>query len=788
VSRKINWNKNWVWVKGKNTRPDRHVYFRGRFEVKPGVRQVLVHLSADSRYLFYLDGCYQGRGPAKCDPKYQYYDTYDVTGKVKTGGHLVAALVNHLGEETFSYTLGRGGFLCQIEVCYRDGRCETYGTDERWKVKESQAWSRSAQKTTVQMGFQEIFDGRKEPAGWQLPSFDESGWERPLLLGKPPVLPWKTLTARDILFLKEKKQWPLRVVESGEIAEKGDWDNRKIAELLENELHLSSPGQASGKFRNVLDGGDRFAETSVPECGLYLIVDFGREVTGFPFVVLETEEEGGIIDLAYDELLIENRPQPRRAGNGSAHYADRYFTRRGKAAYQNSFTWRGFRYLELVLRNFRKPVRLHSLGLVSYHYPVTRSGSFRSSDSLMNRIWDVGRETLYLCMHDSYEDCPWREQAQWWGDGRVQALVNYYVFGDRRLIRKGLRQIAETQERRKDGLMLPFGPGGGRSSPCKVIPAFCLIWVLSLKEYYLFTGDRECLKNWYPYLTRLMSGFSNFLTARHLLKFGPDHWNFIDWAPLDYQGETTALNCYYVAALRAAAEISELNGALDRKEEYLRQAAAVKNAVNRFLWDEKRGLYADSIIGNKLSRIYSQHSNSLAVLFDVAGEADKVLKTTLTDRELVPVASPYFMFYFLGALFRRGEHRLAYEIMRRRWGEMVSKGAATFWEVFEEVVNKKQGWSLCHAWSSVPNYYLFSEYLSVKPLEPGFKKVLIAPKSAGVSRMDGVIPTPHGRISVYWQAEPKFSIKVNLPKGITATLRLPGRKPFDLSGSHEIEG
>ncbi|PIP15406.1 MAG: hypothetical protein COX46_05955, partial [bacterium (Candidatus Ratteibacteria) CG23_combo_of_CG06-09_8_20_14_all_48_7] len=326
--KKMNWEKEWVWVKGPESPRNFYVYFRGWFESGEGVKKVLVHLTADSRYLLYLNGEFQGRGPAKCDPKYQYYDTYNVTKKVTAGRNLIAVLVHHYGEETFSYLLGRGGFLCQSEVIYNDGHKKVYGTDSSWRTKSAEAWDQNASRTTVQLGFQEIYDAKKEPVGWQKPDFDDTSWDTPVLLGKPlkktvgvgfirpetgsinrtPTIPWENLIPRDIPFLKESALLPQRVVEIGEIAGSNvgqgfslALDNLNLAGLLENELHLPWNKEGIKGLKNLLRQNDRYLEISVPENGLYLILDFGKEVTGFPNFTLETEEDGGMVDLAYDE-------------------------------------------------------------------------------------------------------------------------------------------------------------------------------------------------------------------------------------------------------------------------------------------------------------------------------------------------------------------------------------------------------------------------------------------------------------------------------------------------------
>jgi hypothetical protein len=63
--------------------------------------------------------------------------------------------------------------------------------------------------------WQEIYDARKEPVGWQRPGFDDSLWQRPVILGAPPVPPWENLVPRDIPFLLEEERLPSVIVNSG---------------------------------------------------------------------------------------------------------------------------------------------------------------------------------------------------------------------------------------------------------------------------------------------------------------------------------------------------------------------------------------------------------------------------------------------------------------------------------------------------------------------------------------------------------------------------------------------
>jgi hypothetical protein len=56
--------------------------------------------------------------------------------------------------------------------------------------------------------------------------------------------------------------------------------------------------------------------------------------------------------------------------------------------------------------------------------------------------------------------------------------------------------------------------------------------------------------------------------------------------------------------------------------------------------------------------------------------------------------------------------------------------------------------SMCHAWGATGNYYLMRYVLGVEALEPGFKRVRVVPNLGPLEWARGVVPTPHGHISV----------------------------------------
>ena len=81
----------------------------------------------------------------------------------------------------------------------------------------------------------------------------------------------------------------------------------------------------------------------------------------------------------------------------------------------------GCRYLQ-----FLDECEIEIAGLRETMYPVTEIPR-RFADEQLQKIYDVGVRTLRLCMHEHYEDCPWREQALYAMDSRNQMLCGYYA-------------------------------------------------------------------------------------------------------------------------------------------------------------------------------------------------------------------------------------------------------------------------------------------------------------------------------------------------------------------------
>lgn len=173
------------------------------------------------------------------------------------------------------------------------------------------------------------------------------------------------------------------------------------------------------------------------------------------------------------------------------------------------------------------------------------------------RIYDAGVRTLRACMHEHYEDCPWREQALYALDSRNQMLCGYYAFEGGEYQRYNLTLLAKSLD---GGLLAICAPSGVRLP----IPFFSLMFFVQTYEYVLHTGDRSILEEVGDTLAALYRTFSERVDESGLIPVFPSPcWNFYEWSEgssdcrKDERGNAIEnqydliLNCAYVYAMRA---------------------------------------------------------------------------------------------------------------------------------------------------------------------------------------------------------------------------------------------
>jgi len=76
---------NWIWGAGEPAPRNTHMQFRREFELSQLPAAASLHISADSRYILYLNGVRLGFGPARNYHYHYEYDSYDIAAGLVPG-------------------------------------------------------------------------------------------------------------------------------------------------------------------------------------------------------------------------------------------------------------------------------------------------------------------------------------------------------------------------------------------------------------------------------------------------------------------------------------------------------------------------------------------------------------------------------------------------------------------------------------------------------------------------------------------------------------------------------
>ena len=455
--------------------------------------------------------------------------------------------------------------------------------------------------------------------------------------------------------------------------------------------------------------------------------------------------------------------------------AARLVLRRGTSRHE-LFSMIGHRYLVAIARATPGPIPLR-LALRQTVYPFAIRGSFTTNDPTLNDIYRISVNTQRICALDSYVDTPWREQAQWWGDARVQAQNTFHICGDTRLLVRGIRSLAQQQV--PNGLTYGHAP---TSSHHCILPDFSLTWALTVWDYYYQTGDISLFAEQWPRIERLLGYFTGEgRGANSLLRYDDRYWLFLDWCDIHKAGTPTLYNLWYLYTLQklvALARVARmkpqqafLQGLLDRQEQL----------ILTLLFDRSAGLFRDGIDpqGQPVPT-YAIHNQTLAILCGLEPDHHQEMIQSrllpyLLDQEPdgpSPKPSSYWVTYVYGVMRDRGYGKQVIAHLRRNWAPMVQTGGT--WETFGyDGING----TTSHAWAAHPIYHLTGTLAGLTQTAVGWKRVRFAPvlDVPGIDRAAAVVPSPRGDIQASWQRRGQgLHAALRLPPGVTAEVALPG--------------
>ena len=403
--------------------------------------------------------------------------------------------------------------------------------------------------------------------------------------------------------------------------------------------------------------------------------------------------------------------------------------------------------------------------LMDYEYApfdTEKSGSFCSSDNLLNKIWEVSAYTMDLTTREFFMDGIKRDRWTWSGDAIQSYLMNYYLRFDTECVKRTIRQL-----RGKDPV----------TAHINTIMDYTFYWFKSVLDYYQFTGDIAFVREMYPRMRTLMSYCLGRTNKEGMAEGQPDDWIFVDWVdfPMHKRGILCfeqILFCKSLQTMSTCAAICRDNpldnppqGSISTEEyqqdaEYYDQLAkSLHDKLKPTFWDEARQAFMHSIEDGQMNTMITKFPNMFAIIYDMVDEKDKqtILDKVMLNEQIEAITTPYMRFYELEALCKMGMQETVLPEIKAYWGGMLREGATTFWEKYIpsesgtqhlRMYGRPYGKSLCHAWGASPIYLMGRYYLGVEPQRPGYQAFTVRPMLGGLQWMRGDVPTPFGKIHV----------------------------------------
>jgi len=492
----------------------------------------------------------------------------------------------------------------------------------------------------------------------------KTGWPAPQKnVSAQPLTPsWTSLVPRDIPYLAESNIKAEKLIEAIE-----------ISTPIEDKAHsLSGQVKLNNQETGILE---------IPVCSdsksWLLVYDFGEVINGMPRLDIHGKA-GTEVEIIAAPFIVDNSFTHIKV---DSEFRDKIILSGDRNKWEATY-FKPTRYLGIVVKN-DTPVKLFSAGIHQIKYPFVKKGIISSEDDRWTKnYFEASAKTIDVCTTDAFTD-NYRERRQYAQTGYYAALGNYWIFGDYALQRRYLIQVA--QEQLANGIMPAYAPLA-TDDYMIILDSNCL-WIRSLYNYFMYSGDEKTVRELIPYAQKLIDLLYSFTFDLYFLD-NPPYAYWLDHAQIDRRGVNLCLNGHYLGALTDYAELLRYFDMDTSELDY--QIEAAKLSFIHF-WNEEKQLFSDAIVDGKLSPMYSEQGNAMALSTNNVWkeEAELAVKQLLDNNKhnyikresgitLVTSAMSYFLHK---GLCNFGFIDESFELFRSRFDKMLQpEYNGTLWE------------------------------------------------------------------------------------------------------------
>lgn len=788
----------WIWYPAGRTLQNTFVLFRKDIVLDKKPHKAIGWILADSRYRLFVNGKRIQWGPAPSDPRWQEADPIDLTAFLTEGKNVIAVEVCFFGSGDGTHPMGKPGFILNLDMDQ-----EKLVTDASWDCFLAKSWRPGQYKRWFLRSLQEEFDARLYPYGWDTSDFKpDENWTKAILVsqdGKEPSVcnssseyVWEIFGDKQLSEIRKRSIPSMREFDfHATTLEESMWIHWKRPAEDYFDLLVSDAFETIDKpiTRSLGDG-----EWEISPQGNYaaaLTFSFPEQGVGWPHFTIDAPE-GTIV-----ELLVHEAHQKGGPALINSHFNSwsRFICKEGINHFE-TFDFESFRWLQLHIRNFNRPIKIASVGMRRRIYPWKSEPTIVISDDTIQHVVNAAVNTLFNCAQETLVDGMARERQQYSGDGSHQLHAVIQTLGDITLPYRFVNTFSQGLS--IDGYFMDSWPAWDRLARTVERQMHLTGWGPILDHsigfcfdafhYYMYTGDLQGLKEVYP---RLLSFFSYLykLTdkSEHLVpveNLGMCSVYIDHEAYKQTKHKQLALNLYIVAMCRnALSTLCQAFGDTQKADEINQYAADILQGCIQKFWDKEQQVYVNNLPWkDEEGEIrYCDRSLATALIFDLCpnGETAKALNLLEQSPAEMGVSYPCNAVWPLWALVKYRKINTVLSDLREKWGNMSSVWANnTLQEFWQAYPDEGSQWSHC---AMYPLIALNQGIAGVHPLKPGCERIKMEPQLGDLEHIRFDVQPPKGAIQFSAQGiKGKRELRLQIPESLSIELRLDKREKVDL--------
>ncbi len=615
--------------------PRPEYYFRRVISVEKELCRARLYLAASGACLVRVNGAPGGKwindpSPNMCSFR-SLYTAYDLDGLMKPGDNALAI------------SCAGANLTALVFLEYADGTQEEIWTDSTWH------WTLGP---TVMIGTGETYDASKEKPGWDLPDYQEDGWQPcgmgpdPLITMEPNLLPVQTVVWSEHPTNLERTEW-------------GTW-RCKASRITAGRVHFRLSAPKGTEIRLYM------AEKELKNGEIIR----GQDPLGNP-------EEGGSDCFTYIF-----------AGDGIEEWAMRY-------------SYSGIGWLEI--QGYPGELKAEDIWFEAVLNQAERISEIESSEPMFTALHEMLIATIENNFHGVLTTCPPYEKGPADGDTSVTMPAFLWNLDCLPIVRRLDDDFAASIRQRVSYTLEDLQQDKVAPGMVRTVPEWSSMLVHNCWNLYCMSGTMTEAE---AYQQEFRRYFQNELAELQYSDYLVDSFFGGDWNSPDGNGSpeggTLSGTCYEAYSLRIMAELWDRMDQPELAKEYRLEAEKCARSINEKCLREDEYVTAKTHYfpqwgpppwgGDGMEPLpvgYRQTSNVLPLAFDLVPKENR---QKVIDRLIQEIHKKGDHLdtgfvgskYLLTTLTELGYVELAYEIATKRdypsWGYWLEQGATTCWE------------------------------------------------------------------------------------------------------------